>query len=282
MKKIGFIDYYLDEWHAIEYPKLIKQLGGNEFEIALAWGKIDNPKGGLTNAQWSEKLGISLAGSLEEVVEKCDYLVVLSPDNPEMHEELARIPLMSGKRVFIDKTFSPDGAAARRMFELAKEHGTPCYSSSALNFATEYQGINKDEVLTVQTTGPGAFENYSVHQIEPLILLMGTGAKRVMSIGTSEFPALAVEFLDGRIARTSHFPDAGFSALIGYKDGHSEQVVIASAFFEQFAKDMLAFFRTGDIPVSHERTLAAMDVRGAGKLALERPFEWVDVAVEVK
>ena len=32
MKKIGFIDNYLDEWHANNYPGMIKALAGDEME----------------------------------------------------------------------------------------------------------------------------------------------------------------------------------------------------------------------------------------------------------
>lgn len=35
MKKIGFIDYYLSEWHANNYPAWIKEINP-EFEIAYA------------------------------------------------------------------------------------------------------------------------------------------------------------------------------------------------------------------------------------------------------
>ena len=30
MKKIGFIDYYLDEWHANNYPQFIKDADGEK------------------------------------------------------------------------------------------------------------------------------------------------------------------------------------------------------------------------------------------------------------
>ena len=118
MKKVGFIDYFLDEWHANNYPELIKNHSGGEFAVKYAYGKIDSPSG-MTNAEWSEKYGILLCGKIEEVIEKSDVLIVLSPDNPEMHEELCDLPLKSGKLVYIDKTFAPDKTAAERIFEKA-------------------------------------------------------------------------------------------------------------------------------------------------------------------
>ena len=106
MKKIGFIDYYLDEWHANNYPKFIKDAVGDEFVIAYAYGEIDKPDG-KTNREWADSFGVELLGSIDEVVEKSDVLIVLSPDNPERHWELCQKPFRSGKRVYVDKTFAP-------------------------------------------------------------------------------------------------------------------------------------------------------------------------------
>ena len=41
--KVGFIDYYLDEWHANHYPQLLQQKSGGRLEVAYAYGKIDSP-----------------------------------------------------------------------------------------------------------------------------------------------------------------------------------------------------------------------------------------------
>ncbi len=56
--KIGFVDYYLDEWHANNYPALIKEVSGGEMEVAYAYGHIDSPIGGMTTDEWCAKYGI--------------------------------------------------------------------------------------------------------------------------------------------------------------------------------------------------------------------------------
>ena len=93
MFKLGFIDYYLDEWHANNYPAWIREASGGEVEVAYAYGKIDSPLGGLSTAAWCEKFGIDRCAGIEELVEKSDGLIVLSPDNCEMHEVLCTAPL---------------------------------------------------------------------------------------------------------------------------------------------------------------------------------------------
>ena len=136
-----------------------------------------------------------------------DYLIVLSPDNPEFHEELSQSPLQSGKPTYIDKTFAPDRETAIRLFDLAAKHGTPMYSTSALRFASEYRELDRSDIQTISGWGPGAFANYSIHQIEPIVSLMGTSPKRVMYIGTPDSPALLIDFGDGRQATVNHLGD---------------------------------------------------------------------------
>ena len=61
MVKVGFIDYFLDEWHANNYPAWINQRLDGKYKVCYAYGVIDSPHpGGLTNQQWSEKYGIEL------------------------------------------------------------------------------------------------------------------------------------------------------------------------------------------------------------------------------
>ena len=78
MKKIGFIDYYLDEWHANNYPAWIKEASDGEMEVAYAWGKIPSPHSGMTSREWCEKYGIACCDTLEELIEKSDCLIVLA------------------------------------------------------------------------------------------------------------------------------------------------------------------------------------------------------------
>lgn len=118
--KLGFIDYYLDEWHANNYPQWISEASGGEMEITYAWALADSPKGGLTSAEWCKKFGVELCTTVEELIEKSDGLIILSPDNCELHEQLCRLPLSSGKPCYVDKTFAPDEASAKRVLPSQK------------------------------------------------------------------------------------------------------------------------------------------------------------------
>lgn len=277
MIKIGFIDYYLDEWHANNYPEMIKELSGGRYEVAYAYGKIDSPIGGITNKEWAEKNGVELLESIKEVVEKSDRIIVLSPDNPEMHEELCQIPLKSQKLVYVDKTFAPDRATAERIFEYAETNNTKCYSSSALRFASEYADINRKEIYKIYSEGPGTYEMYSIHQIEPIVSLMGCRAKQVMFTGDGEHPSMVIKFEDGRYAHMYQTFDSPFRLTVNKEDNASDIYNVESDFFKLFLKELITFFDTGIIPVPHEQTIDVIAVREAGLKAMKKTFEWINV-----
>ena len=121
MKKIGFIDYYLDEWHANNYPRMIAEASNGSMAVTGAFGLIDSPIGGRTTETWCREMNIPRFETIEALIADSDALIVLSPDNCEMHEQLCRLPLASGKPTYVDKTFAPDGVIARRIFAIAEE-----------------------------------------------------------------------------------------------------------------------------------------------------------------
>jgi len=277
MKKIGFIDYFLDEWHAEKYPEWIEEASDGRMKVVYAYGKIDSPNG-RSNAEWCRGKGIELLGSIEEVVERSDYLIVLSPDHPEMHEELSQLPLRSGKPTYVDKTFAPDRETALALFELARGHRTPMYSSSALRFAAEYDGMEREGIETIASVGPGKFENYSIHQIEPIVSLMGSGALRVMSVGTPVSPALLVEFDGGRQAEIRHFGwECPFGMVINDASGHAKLVKVESDFFSSFIRSLIRFFDTGIPAVDEAETVAIITIIEYGLKAMATPHRWVDL-----
>lgn len=278
MKKIGFIDFYLDEWHANNYPKWIKDASGGDMQVAYAYGMIDSPKpGGLTSAGWCEKNAVALCNSIADVVEMSDYLVVLSPDNCEYHEELSEMPLRSGKPTFIDKTFAPDGDAAARIFETAEKYNTPCYSSSALRYATEYTSLDKGSIQSICSWGPGELVNYSIHQLEPILMLMGTEVKRVLYTGGEGYLHVNLEFNDRRYAVLSCLKE-GSPFMMNIAGAENQVITAQSDYFGIFIAELIEFFKTGKEPISHAETTAIMRVREACLKAGQMPGMWVDVA----
>ena len=150
MIKIGFIDNFLSEWPATNYPDMIRANGRARalgMDVCYAYAKEEvSPYDGVTTDEWCRAHGVRRVGSVEELVDRSDCIAVLSPDNPELHLALSEYALKSGKPTYIDKTFAPDKATAEKLFALAKEHGTPVYSTSSLRFADEMKFYRESEV----------------------------------------------------------------------------------------------------------------------------------------
>lgn len=278
MKKIGFIDYYLDQWHANNYPEMIKKASNGRYEVAYAYGMTDSKEeGGLTNKAWAEKNGIELLDTIEEVTQKSDVLIVMSPNNPEMHEQLCDLPLKSGKLTYIDKTFAPDKETALRIFANAEAHNTPCYSSSALYFSTELNDIDTDKITKIYSRGPGVYDIYSIHQIEPILKLMKTDPKRVMFLGDKAHPSMVIEFADGRLAQMHQGIWIDFEIAVADEENNMQIHTIKSDYFMLFIESLVEFFDTGVAPVSHRQTVNVIATINAGHRAAEKPFTWVEV-----
>ncbi|MBO5402427.1 MAG: Gfo/Idh/MocA family oxidoreductase [Clostridia bacterium] len=277
-KKIGFIDYYLDEWHALNYPQFIKDATDGEFEVAYAYAEMDKP-GGMTTDQWCEKYGVQRLDSIDEVVEKSDCIIVLSPDNPERHWDLCQKPLSSGKRVYVDKTFALEKSTAEALVKLAEDNNTPFFSTSALRFADELKDVDREGICFINSRGPGNFDTYSIHQIEPIVVLMGSKAKRIMSVGSGKYESMVIEFEDNRSIVMSHYgwTNVDFSMLVNYEDGRTVSIPQMSNTFPNFIKAMCDFFKTGDIKAAHDETVAIMGIIEAGNKALANPNTWIEI-----
>ena len=277
MKKLGFIDLFIDEWHANNYPAWIKTARrGTEFELAYAWEKA--PQNGRPLEKWCADFGVTPLKSMEEVVEKSDAVFVLAPSNPEVHRELAEIPLKSGKPVFVDKPFAPSKADAEAMFELAAKHNPPLMSSPALRFSTELDAYrNKPGTTYMETTGGGrSFWEYSIHQIEMIVSVLGTGAKRIMQCGANDVEHMVIQYEDDRRASVTYTPNAPFTTRLV----HEGKMIVnpqCSDFFPILLSEILDFFATGKSPIDTAQTIEIAALVAAGIKALEAKNVWHDL-----
>ena len=83
MKKIGFIDLYISEWHANNYPAWIRescQERGLEYEVAYAWAEVEvSPRDGKTTDQWCAENNVTRCNSIEEICETMPSRVFFKP-----------------------------------------------------------------------------------------------------------------------------------------------------------------------------------------------------------
>lgn len=282
MKKIGFIDYYIDEWHANNYPTWIRESSfGDRFDVALAWEEM-TPEGKQSIDEWCREQKVERASSIEQVIEECDAIVVLSPDNPERHEDLSDLPLKSGKPVYVDKPLAPSLAAAERLFEKAERHGTPMMSCSALRYGKKLEEAIKQKVAGrpvhyVGTRGGGDFDVYAIHQVEMLVMALGTGSSRVMQCGKEAAKLMVIDYPDGRRGSVTLAPEHPFQLSVAYGSAASLTIDAMDDFFPPFVEAMLSFFESGVSPILKEQTLEIAALVEVGIAALKSPDRWVSL-----
>ena len=278
-KKIGFVDLYLSEWHANNYPAWIKDATEKlalPYEVAYAYAMQDvSPVDGRTTDEWCAAFGVKKCESIDELCEKSDAIIILAPSNPEVHLHLAEAVLKHKKPTYIDKTFAPDYKTAREIYAIGEKYGTPFFSTSALRYEAELAG--KCGATDVALTGGGSnFPEYSIHMIEMLVKTLGLGAKTARAEIVGSQTHVFVSYEDGRCASMTHAPMLPFAIYANTENGAS-YAPADSAYFPTLIETMLKFFEDGALPFPKEETLEAMKIREGALIAAENPGKTVSL-----
>ena len=274
MKTIGFIDYYLNEWHADHYPEWIDRISdetGDGFTVKYAWAEKD-----FAADEWCKTHNVQRCGTIEELCERSDYIVVLAPSDPEKHLEYAEKVFPYGKRTYIDKTFAPDLETAKKIFKCAEKYGVDFFSTSALRYADELNGL--DDAVSIVTTGGGSsIEEYVIHQIEIVVKVLKDKAEAIRVEGRNGQYFVSLKFKSGKQATMIYADPLPFSVLCQNAKGEQSFTEIRSEFFMGLIKDFLHFFKTGEKSFDNSETLEVMKIREGvikGKNALGK---WIEL-----
>lgn len=280
MKKIGFIDYYISEWHANNYPAWIAEAcaaAGVEYSVAYAWAELDvSPKYGESTAEWCEKFGAQKCETIEELCEKSDVIVILAPSDPDKHLPYAEKALKFGKPTYIDKTFAPDLATAKKIFDIAERYGTPMFSTSALRYGEELD--TEFECTEMRTTGSGSnLPEYIIHQVEMLVKKLGVGADKVKAEIFGEETCIRVEYGDGRKGTMVFSRSMPFTVYMAGGENKPVYRKVDSPYFTKLISDIIRFFETGKTSFDQSETLEVMKIREGALRACETPDIWIEL-----
>ena len=284
MKTIGFIDYYLGEWHALNYPAWIGEAAarmGLDYKLAYAWAEREDSLAypDKTSSGYCAEFGVERCETIEELCEKSDVIVILAPTDPEKHLGYAEVALRYGKPTYIDKTFAPDLATAKEIFAIAERYGTPFFSSSALRYATELGAYENCRQMIVTGSGSNLAE-YVIHHVEMAVKKLGVGA---VALKAEQFGAqvyLHVQYPDDRTATLIFARSLPYSLYMadGRPDGARPVTVkVDSPFFAGLIEDMLRFFEEKIPSFDPKETLEVMAIREAAVRAASHLGEWIPV-----
>lgn len=277
MKRIGLIDYYINEWHALNYPTFLENVKDeidNEFEITDFYAEIDHHD--LSSDEYEKRYGVHKCSSLEELCNKCDYLMVLYPDNPERKFAVIKKVIPFRKPIFVDKTFMDNYDEAKQVFELAKQYQTPLFTSSSLRYADEVRALENIESLLV--IAPSVhLSDYWIHPLEIVVSKMGTGAIKAKLSRSGVHYMLNIEYPNNKSALIVIAEGGNAQDFFVSGNGKFKQNLIrcVSPYFENEMRDILRFFKEKNPSFSYLETLEAMKLRD---IALQNKFdEWINL-----
>ena len=281
MKKIGFVDYYLSEWHANNYPKFIEQIcarTGDEYCVAYAWAEKDvSPVDGRNTDEWCKVYGAEKCATIDELCEKSDYIFILAPDDPQKHLEYAEAVFKYGKTTYVDKTFAPDYATAKKIYDIAEKYGTKFFTTSSLRCADELNGLNGDNGV-VALGGGTDIVDYSIHLLEMIVKLITDKPTCLRSRLQGGQIVCNIKFENDKKATLVFIPGATpFVISAQDEDGNYAYRQISSNFFLNLTDEILKFFNTGVLPFDASQTLNAMKIRDAIAKSLETPDTCIEI-----
>ncbi len=264
----------LDTSHVTAFTQLLNnpqprpELAGVRVVAGYPGGSPDIPSSrdriaGFTK-ELHDKYGVEIVDSIDDLLKKVDVVLLESVDG-RPHLAQARAVFQARKPVFIDKPVAGTLADAIAIFELARESGTPCFSSSSLRFSPGIAGMKNNpkvgDVIGCDAYGPCHLEEhhpdlfwYGVHGVEALYTIMGTGCQSVSRVQTEGTDLVAGVWKGGRVGTfrglrqgASHYGSTVFGSK-GIVAGGSD------AGYEPLVVEICKFFRTGKPPVSAEQT----------------------------
>ena len=226
------------------------------------------------------KYGVEIVPDIPTLLSKVDAVLLKSVDG-RVHLEQARPVIAAHKPLFIDKPLASTLEDAREIARLAKEAGTPWFSSSSLRFGAIGTAMKQLPGLSGATTwGPGPFEAhhqlelawYAIHPVELLYTLMGTGCESVTRISGANEDVIVGRWKDGRIGTVNAvrpYSDYGAVAYRGRETVESHPKS-GAADYRPLVLEIVKFFQTGKPPVPNEETLEIFAFMDAAQRSKEQ------------
>jgi len=244
--------------------RVVAAYKGGSPDLQASAGRIDK-----FTAELQDKYKIKLVDRIPELCNMVDAILLESVDG-RVHLEQARQVFRSKKPVFIDKPLAASFADAKEIARMARESGTPWFSSSTLRYAQAYQQALADtapgKILGAEAYGPASLEPtnpglfwYGIHAVETLFALLGPGCVSVTMTSNDDFDLAVGLWKDGRIGTVKGLRKGkqDHGALL-YREKGIFHVPAQGVSYVPLIREIMQFFRTGKPPVAPEETLEIM------------------------
>jgi len=254
-----------DRFH-IPGGKVVCGLPSFSPDLQASYSRVEGFKQEMT-----EKWGISLVSSVEELLSQVDAVLLESVDGRRHLAEAG--PVITAKKpVYVDKPLAANYRDAAEIMRLAQENNCPIFSSSSLRYDVNIAAITADPDLggvvgcdafspaTLDPTNPGLFW-YGVHGVEILYTFMGQGCERVTCYSTDKYDVVVGRWPEGRQG-TMRGTRAGAHdygvTVFGGKKVRQAMYSHDVPLYSQLLRVIMQFFQTGLAPIPAEETLEIM------------------------
>ena len=173
--------------------------------------------------------------------------------------------------------YYPDCLIPISYIKNAKENNVNIFSTSALRYASELYDFNEEKEI-ISIGGGGLFQEYSIHQVEIIVRVMGIGAEKVKVESAYGDGYIAdILYADGRKAQLNYDKKSDFYVTVTTKDGKEEKRHLASDYFKNLLEKIAIFFETGKTDFNQEQTLEVMKIREGAVKGTENLGVWLDL-----
>ena len=233
------------------------------------------------------KWGVKLYPTVTELCRHVDAVMIENVDG-RPHLKHAIDVIKAGKPLYIDKPLAGTLEDCVKIYQLAKEHKVPVFSSSSLRYAKNTQAARAGDygkVLRCETFSPAHLEPhhpdlfwYGIHGVESLFTVMGPGCVSVKR-GTTDDGKIEVTgtWKDGRVGIFREGKGYGGTA----KCDSGKQPIGSYDGYAPLGEAVVQFFKSGKSPVDARETLeiyafmqAADESKAANGKEVPLKLEW--------
>ena len=264
--------------------RVIAAFPGGSPDIESSWSRVE----GYTR-ELRERYGVRMLDSIEALCREVDVVLLESVDG-RPHIDQVKPVFVARKPVFIDKPVAGSLRDAIEIFRLAKQSGTPCFSSSSLRYYPGLVALKKTDVGEIKgavSTGPCHLEPhhpdlfwYGVHPAEALYAVLGIGCQQVVRTATPDTDVVTGLWSNGRVGTLIGIRNAAAPyrvTLFGTKAVLDQQ---PGGDYGPLVQEIVKFFRTGQPPVPAYETIelfAFMEAADESKRSGGQPVRIADV-----
>lgn len=238
--------------------RVVAAYKGGSFDVESSRTRVDK-----FAEEIQSKWGVEIVPDIPTLLSRVDAVLLESVDG-RVHLEQVKPVLKAKKPVFIDKPLASTLNGAREIARLAKESGTPWFSTSSLRYSEIVSALRSPDNLGVMTWGPSPFEEhheldlswYGIHAVEMLFALMGTGCDEVTRVASADADVVVGRWRDGRLGTVRlQRPSSGYGAVAFRARQAVTSDPKAAVNYTPMLREVVKFFETRVPPVPNEETL---------------------------